>query len=324
MSNLLISRKPRSTSQTRAENSVNGGDAETFAMAKVVLACRGEGQWGSREDDNSKIDLIFSSRHPWHAGERMLVLCQVKSGAAYGATLPARTGFKLMGAAKTAAKRSSHDICVVWVDRDADRAFWAYIHPDTRSDVQLYAGHHEISPAMIFDLARCMASRRRGGSEGGNGVMLPPEAHDFRAQRKAALVSYRQTKTVRSPILGDIEFTKVGWRHMFRKSRSARNKSASANIIPRLRPLLQSHPSSNVITSMYIQEIDGMTYRKCEHLLKFAKVNIRDNSRGFRNIVAHVRIMEEIRYPTDWDQKSMLSQIVERRLALKSAYYKES
>lgn len=324
MPSAFIVKANKKPAQARANNSVNGADAESFAMAKVILACRGEGQWGSRQDDNSKIDLIFAADHPWHAGERMLVLCQVKSGPSYGSIVKGSDGFKLMGAAKSAAKRSSHDICVVWVDRDTDRAFWAYIHPNTRSDVQIYGQNHEVSPAMVWDLARCMAGRGSWGGQGGSGVVLPDVTGQVKARRKLALETYRRIGSVQSPTLGKIELTRFGWRHMFRISRASVNKNASLNIIPRLASILKSRPSVTSVTSFQVFNRGDQDHRVCEYLLKYERVALyRKHAAKQKNVTVHIRVVEEVRYPRDWANRAMLSQSVERRVVLKSAYYKD-
>jgi hypothetical protein len=321
---MLIPLPNKLVAQGRAENAINGGDAEVFAMAKALLACRAEGQWGSREDDSAKIDLILTLDHPWHPGERMLVLCQVKSGPSYGEILRDGTGFKLLGAAKVAAKRSSHDICMIWVDRDLSRAFWAFLHPNSKSGVQEYGAIHEINPTMLFDLARCMAARSPTGSSGGRGVMLPDVTSDIPVRRALALQAYRKAKSVQSPILGDIELTRLGWRHMFRKSRAAANKNASLNLIPRLEAILKCHPSATAITASDLSDQEGYVRRTCEYLLKYERVNIRrKGDTSPRTVTVHVRVLEEICFPTDWERMAMLSQQVSRRVVLKSAYYKE-
>lgn len=324
MPSTFIVKPNKIASQGRANNSVNGADAESFAMAKVILACRGEGQWGSRQDDNSKIDLIFTAEHPWHAGERILVLCQVKSGSSYGSVMPGSAGFKLMGSAKSAAKRSSHDICVVWVDRDTDRAFWAYIHPNSKSDVQIYGLNHEVSPAMVWDLARCMAARAYWGGLGGTGVVIPEETGHLKTRRKLALEIYKKHKTIKSPILGEIELTRFGWRHMFRSGRVSINKDASLHIIPKLSVILIQRPSAVAITSFDVQRRGGQDHRVCEYLLKYDRVTLYSKRTGkSRLITVHIRAVEEIRYPCDWADRAMRSQSVERRVVLKSAYYKQ-
>lgn len=318
----LIRKQSSRPDEGRAENAVNGGDAEIFAMSRLIIACRAEGQWGSREDDNAKIDLIFTMEHPWQPKERLMVLCQAKSGASYGVIAGDGSGFKLLGAAKTAARRSTHAICLVWIDRVASRIFWAFLHPDSRPGPQSYGSYHEVSPATRYDLARCIAGRWKGGAAGGRGVVLPEQRGDVARRRALALQSYRSVGTVHSPILGPIEFTRIGWRHMFRRSRASRNKNASIILIPRLRALLVENPSVVAITATVFSKSEGFTTRQCEYLLKYSEVSARSAKGELRPVTVHVRLVEEIRYPTAWHSITMLTQQVTRRVAIKSAYYK--
>ena len=318
----LITKPPSPPVERLAENAVNGGDAELFAMSRLIVACRAEGQWGSREDDNAKIDLVFTMDHPWQSKERLLVLCQAKSGPSYGIALDDHAGFKLLGAAKSAARRSTHAICLVWIDRKASRVFWAFLHPDSRPGPQLYGANHEVSPATRYDLARCMAARWKGGAAGGRGVVLPEQRGDVATRRALALRSYRSVGTVHSPVLGPIEFTRVGWRHMFRRSRASRNKNASIVLLPRLRVLLLESPSAVAITATEFFASGDFTTRQCEYLLKYEKVTERSANGDLRPVTVHVRVIEEVRYPTAWHSTTMLTQQVTRRVALKSAYYK--
>jgi hypothetical protein len=289
-------------------------------MAKLVLACRGEGQWSSREEDNSKIDLIFSCEHPWYPGERLLILSQVKSGPSYGE--PSGKGFKLTGKAKSAARRTSHGICVVWIDRNANRIWWAYIHPDVSSRVQEYGQHHEVSPATVYDLARCM-SVKRPGATGAKGIIVRHRTSELTARRKRIKDIYRGLKGVRSPVLGDIELTRIGWRHMFRSGRLKENKAVSLDLIPHLKRLLSRWPSTQAITNSYHFKKNGYRYRICEHLLKYEDLTVSDPDGVMRHDqIAYVRLIEEIRYPEDWESQVMRSQLVSRRVVLKSAYFK--
>lgn len=306
--------------ESRSKNSINGSDSESYAMARFILACRGEGHWGSREDDNSKIDLIFSFDHPWIRGERAMVLAQVKSGDSYGALTP--SGFELKGRAKAAASRSSHDICVVWVDRNERKAFWAYIHPDSASRTQKYGSHHEVSPATRFDIARCM-SHARSGFQGAKGLHIRRRTSAISARRSSVKIRYRNISKVKSPVLGEIELTRLGWRHMFRSGRRKENKATSLDIIPYLNRLLSRWPSSHAITESSNFSVNGYTYQVREHLLKFNGLIVSlKGEKSENDYCAHVRIIEEIRYPNDWESAVMLSQQVSRRVVLKSAYYK--
>lgn len=317
---LLASSPVFQSEESQSKNSINGSDAESYAMSKFILACRGEGHWGSREEDNSKIDLIFSFEHPWARRERMMVLSQVKSGSTYGALTS--NGFELKGSAKALASRSSHDICVVWVDRKEKKAFWAYIHPDSVSRKQKYGSHHEVSPATRFDLARCM-SQARSGFQGANGLHIRRRPSAISDRRKSVKIRYRNISKVKSPVLGEVELSRLGWRHMFRSGRRKENKATSIDIIPYLNRLLSRWPSVHAITASSNFSAKGYTYQVREHLLKFHGLTVsikRDSDK--KVYCAHVRVIEEIRYPNDWESIVMLSQQVSRRVVLKSAYYK--
>ena len=320
MQSFLTSLQTAAPVQDRAHNSLNGGDAESYAMAKMILACRGEGQWGSRAEDGCKIDLIFSSQHPWHKGERILILAQVKSGESYGRLIP--DGFVLSGRAKAEAKRTSHGICVIWVDRDTSKLFWAYVHPKTKATQQCYGALHEVSPATIYDLARCMAAQTATKS-GAKGLVVRKRTGNITERRKRVKQAYRAGSGAQSPVIGRVEFTKYGWRHIFRRGRLKANKSASMDLIPYLKKLLQRFPTKHAINASELCTKGQYQYRTCEHLLKYDGVSIFDKQIGAsRKAVAHVRLVEEIKFPELWDATVMLSQSVMRRVVLKSAYYK--
>jgi hypothetical protein len=320
MYSLLLSRPLPTALQGRAQNPINGSDSESYALAKIVLACRGEGHWGSREEDNSKIDLFFSAEHPWFKRERLIVFTQVKSGETFGSTLS--PGFKLKAKAKSAAIRTTHPVCVVWVDRDRNRLFWAYVHPMTTASDQEYGAYHEVGPPMIYDLARC-AVLRRAGTTGGRGIIIRRRDTNITVRRKTVKSIYRDIGTVISPAVGEIEITRLGWRHMFRNGRSGENKASSMDLIPYLGKVLEQLPSSHAITQHYTLEVNDYVYRVCEHLLKFDQIQIqRSRSENPKKVIAFVRLVEEIRYPRNWETNVMLSQLVDRRVVLRSAYWK--
>lgn len=316
---MLIPRPKSIPLEGRPQNPVNGSDAESFAMARVLLACRGEGFWGSREEDGAKIDLVFSCAHPWASGERLFVLAQVKSGPSYGNIL--QSGFELKRKAKEAALRTTHDVCVVWVDRAEARLFWAYVHPTATAATQQYGAHHEVSPAMLYDLARVAASRRSGAT-GGNGVTVRRRHSSVTGRRRNVKSAYRDLQLY-CPVLGNIEATRVGWRHMFRKGRSRGNKATSLELIPYLGILLKQWPTAHAITSSTTKLHKGMVHRTCEHLVTYDRIKIQSKSGSpAESARAFVRVIEEICYPQRWDAQAMLSQLVARRVVLRSAYIK--
>lgn len=320
MSSLLQSKPLVVPIQTSSHNALNGSDSETLAASYLVAACRGEIQWGSREEDNSKIDLILSCEHPWYKGERMLVLSQVKSGEAYGETTT--KGFKLKSSAIKAAQRTSHSICIVWVDRNENQTYWAYVHPHSKVINHEFGFYHKITPASLYDIARCM-SRDRATLSGGKGIIVRQRHCNVTSRRATVKAVYRSFNDIFSPSLGSIELTRLAWRHMFRSGRTSIYKESSLNIIPYLEKIVKQSPTTQAITDSIEWKSKGYTYRKVEHLLKYSEVLLAERGNlEHKHIEVIVKAIEEIRYPDNWRTNAMLSQCVERRVVLRSAYYK--
>jgi len=320
MKNILLQKIPTNkVKETRDLNISNGNDAETYSASKLLAALGAEVSWGSRNEDGRKIDLIASYDHPWY-DERIIFLVQVKSGKSYGVKLP--NGFKLLTRAKKEAQRTSHSICIIWADRDSKDAYWAYVHPHSTNGIQLYSNNHLVSPPMRFDIARSQA-KNLPRKVGGTGVIMSNKFSSLKEKREAALESYGllKTKNLINPNVGKIEFTRVGWRHMFRKSRSAANKNSSLTVINYLHHILEDKPSSIYVTDLKITDISDYTYRRCEYVLSYEKVKLY-LKQEVSEVKVVVRVIEEIRWPRNWTNHPSLTQLVERKLTFLSCYYK--
>ncbi|MFW1475703.1 hypothetical protein ACEWBL_23425 [Vibrio parahaemolyticus] len=319
MNSLLENRILPISRQGTAQNSTNGCDAESFAAANLILATRSEISWGSREEDGRKIDLFLSCDHPWFSKERIIILCQVKSGQSYGEML--NRGFNLKKAAYVSAQRTTHSILVLWVNRDENLSFWAYIHPNSKYSRNGFGSYHKITPATYFDLARCV-SREMNITEGGKGVTIRKRNTDYKLRRRNVYDSYSGVQSVFCPVLGKVEVTRLGWRHMFRKGRAKKFKESSLDCIPYIKKILAQKPTEHAITSIDEWDKNNFSYRKAEHLLKFDKVTISSPEEKNREICVVARILEEIRYPCDWTTSAMMSQCIERRVVLRTIYHK--
>ncbi len=319
---LLKSKRIVSPKETRSENISNGNDAEVYSASMLLKAVGAEVSWGSRNEDGRKIDLICSYDHPWIEKERIIFLVQVKSGPTYGIKLA--SGYKLLAAAKKAAIRTSHPICIIWVDRATNSSFWAYVHPLSTIVNQTYGNNHRVEPSMRFDIARCQA-KNIPLKQGGKGIIISELIGGLSDKRLIALNKYKELKTNPpiNPNLGLIEITRIGWRHMFRKTRSANFKDKSLNLIPYLGKILEDKPSDIYITNSNFSEQNGFTYRNTEYVLKFNDVKLynKTNNTSEKTTVVS-RVIEEIRWITNWENDSMLSQNIDRRVVLLSAYYK--
>ena len=323
MDKSILKSKPRQQIiETRDYSIQNGNDAEVLSASLLLSAIGAEISWGSRNEDGRKIDLICSYDHPWFEKERLIFLVQVKSGDSFGEKL--LNGFKLKSNAKLAAQRTSHPICLVWVHRESNSSYWAYIHPNSTKESQTYGNNHEITPAMRFDIARCQAKYLPVKS-GGSGLILSDYKGNVKDKRANALANYRRFSKldIICPTLGKVEFTRIGWRHMFRKTRSADYKSKSLTVINFLDKLLVDKPSETYISKSKISEQTDFNYRTSEYVLIFDNVKyFNAKSKTNENIKVVIRLLEEIMWPKKWNLNSTLTQSVDRRLVLLSCYYK--
>lgn len=303
-------------------NIENGNEAEILGAANLLRAMGAEVSWASRNEDGRKIDLIASYDHPWIKKERVLLLVQVKSGATYGIKLT--DGFKLLSSAKKAVMRTSHPICLIWIDRESQNNYWAYIHPNSTPINQNYKDNHIVSPPMRFDIARSQA-KFIPNKTGGKGIIMSyNQGISVKEKRQLALTKYKLLKQVNLivPNLGQVEITRIGWRHMFRKTRAAENKESSLVVIPYLDKIIQDNPSFTYVSSLFNKSVDNYHYRRSEYVLSYDDVKIfKDGVNKKVKVVA--RFIEEIRWPSDWSVNPYLGQLIDRKVTLLSCYYKE-
>jgi hypothetical protein len=306
----------------RSANPVNGFDSEILAAGRLLSACGAEVRWSSRNEEGNKIDIILSYEHPWYKAERLFIMVQVKSGPSYGHSIG--SGFTLKASAKKLSQRTSKGICVIWVDRSTSKTFWAFVHPKTQKGQQEYGMHHQITPALRFDLARC-DFHGFDTHMGGLGITLTTKGGTLAEKRRYAKLAYQKLRLSKylSPVLGEITISRIGWRHMFRSSRSAVRKETSFVVIPHLDKILMQRPSENVVLSTtYIPQGD-YTIRRIEYILAFSQCEYFNKKIGqLKNIKVIIRVAEEIRYPIDWDTRGIIGQRIDRSVTLISCYYK--
>lgn len=319
---LLKYKQNKIASEERNQNISNGNDAEMLAASLLIMAMGTEITWGSRNEDGRKIDVIGSYDHPWFSDERLIFFVQVKSGGSFGEKED--NGFKLKTKAKDLAKRTTHPICIVWVDRKSNQSFWAYVHPSTESKVQHYGNSHKVLPTMRYDLARCQ-SQFLPMKKGGGGIIINERDEDtFSVVRKNALMKYKSYKGegIFCPSFGNVEITRIGWRHMFRKTRKSINKHKSCIIINYLDKILGDIPSDIYMSKCDFFESNDCEYRNSEYVLIYDNIKKQGEANSLKSIKTVIRIIEEIRWPLNWSNNSTLTQLIERRVVLLSCYYK--
>ena len=305
---------------TRDFNSQNGNDSEIISGANVIQALNAELSWGSRNEDNSKIDLLLSFNHPWISAQRILLLSQVKSGRSFGNVNEKR--IKLYSRSIKAAKSSQNNICLIWYDHDSKENYWAYIHKNSKLNGLELGRNHVLSPATRFEIARCISKNSLINNFNSRGLILDFKLLDERPiseYRKHVKQLYRKNKIILNPLYGNIEVTNFGWKHMFRKTRLKKFKSDSLVILPYLKQLLTFQPDRHWIISFEKHKHNDYEVFNYEHLLRYE--NIKNNKTSERHEVV-IKLIEEVSFPIEWKKQNLLSQKVFRKVILKSCSLK--
>lgn len=322
MFNFLSQRPLPEIDISRDENAKNGSDAETLAASKIVQATRGEIRWSSREEDNTKKDLHLSTKHPWHEKDRLEVDIQVKSGASNGKLIT--EGFKVKKQAYKALLEKENPTCLLWVDYDSGKVYWVFVHPNSDLDNHnSFSDIHLVTPSTLYDLARCQARHKGACKRGGSGLQIGSKPMPVERLREKARNSIKKKNTFDSPVLGKVLLTKSSWRHMFRASRNKSGKESSLRVIPQLSDILKRIPTTHFISDYAFTENREMETRSTIHVLKYSGAT-RGERPNSEEIDLFIKVQEDVRYPKDWREKVLLSQLVDREVTIVSCYHKVS
>ena len=306
---------------TRNLNSQNGNDSEVISASNLIQALNAELSWGSRNEDNSKIDLLLSFNHPWIKGKRTFLLSQVKSGASFGKVI--NNTIKLYAKGIKEAQKSQNDICLVWYDHSTQENYWAYIHRNSKPKIVELGQNHILSPATRFEISRCISRSTKLKFFNSRGLIL-----DFKKiksiplsiHRKNVRTFYKNSNTIENPLYGRIDLTNYGWKHMFRKSRVKQYKNDSLIIIPYLKQLLSFQPDRHWVISFNSSKHNEFTIINYEHVLRYENIKNNDNEDVFEVVI---KLIEEVIFPTEWKSANLLTQKVFRKSILKSCSLKK-
>ncbi len=297
----------------------NGNDSEILSASSIINAFNAEVRWGSRNEDNSKIDMFISYDHPWSKGDRIILLVQVKGGSQYGSANS--SGVKLYKRSFLEVKRNLNNICLIWNDYTDGKSYWAYLHPNTNVKLTQFGANHIVNPCIRFEIARNITRLHSFNKRGGRGIIMnfTKAQTPINVYRKLIKSIYNLYNSIINPLFGEVELTELGWQHMFRKSRMRSYKSDSLYIIPYLRQILGQQPSRHWINNFSKYSRKDFEFCQYEHVLSYENVKINTGVNG--KVI--VKLLEEIGYPKNWQYEPQLSQKILRRVVLKTCSWKK-
>lgn len=270
------------------------------AVADLTIALCAEAVAASINEEAAKVDFKITFRSLF--GERSLlsVHCQVKAGLSYVAYQDACI-IKLITMKETVAvlQLGTQPSMTLWVEpRPHSRVFWHIVrlrYPH-RKRIIIPASDY-ISPALYVDLSR--HSRFFVGSSRPARIQAAVHVTSKKELRHKSLADYKKLQVDGLPsYLGSkVEVTRLGWRHITRRSRSAAKREVSFRLIPYLKNFLRMRPSRFLVTNKILRGGSGeVTIERRDVIYWYERAVLLD---GIVSTVL-IRISEEITFPREW------------------------
>lgn len=312
------------------QNKLNGKAVERHIASLLLSAMNARVVFTSRTEDDAKIDLITAFSHPWIDHDVQIISTQVKSGPSF-CSIDNDTLIIKNNKFKNLLKRNSW-MLICWTTTSSIVAYWFLIKPNSKFIKLEYNSNHIINPLAKFHLIRIIYSVTK--RDGGKGLIFNRSKNnegyskkDYQTLRKFAKQRYKDLKKLNiiNPVFGEIEFTRLGWRHITRQTRLDNFKTASFEVISILDKLMTKSPSKHYTLKHFTDIIDGEVYVENEYLLNYSEVKIYDTTtKNTFGSEVFIKLIEIGNYHVDWMSNAEKNNFVHRRVIFKSIYYKQS
>jgi hypothetical protein len=306
---------------TETDKQATGGAGERKAAALLTMAVCAQTSHGTMSEDGGKVDLKLSFRSHLRPSSVITAHCQVKSGESFRAHTSTNELLKLTVDSETldALAEGTQPAFVAWVSpRPHGRIYWQSVQSRRKQKTVLTVPPYQfVTPSLRLDLSRVHAFR--SCPAGFPVINLPANFDD---DLKRARTHYKDLKAepVTSPVVGEMRFTRKGWRHVTRRSRDTAKTLRSFRLLPYLRALLRTSPNRFLVVRNKPERIGTRTRETREVIIWFREV-IKDNGKPCDVLM---RLDERVEYPTKWSRDGLAPSEVEVTTTVKSWWYKPS
>jgi hypothetical protein len=298
-----------------------GGAGERRAAALLTIAVCAQTSHGTMAEDGGKVDLKLSFRSVLCPDSVITAHCQVKSGPSFRVACSKEGELALSVDSETlsALAEGTQPALLAWVSpKPLGRVYWQVIPVVRKLKATVKIPKCQfVTPAMRIDLSRVHAFR---SSQSRSPVINLPSLPD--RSISTARDGYKELKEcpVKSPIMGNILFTRSGWRHVTRASRSKQRRQNSFELIPYLRTLLRTSPDRLQVVKQAPEVMGSQTQETREVILSYKKAI--KKSEVYHDVL--IRLIERINYPRNWERFGVSPSEVSVSVSAKSWWCKPS
>lgn len=245
----------------------------------------------------------MSFRSTFDQGKLININCQIKSGASFRSTSnPTHITLKNIDEATV---RALTDIgtpgLIVWVPPyPLTRIYWFTrdVRAPWKPPVRLSRNNY-VRPSLRYDLTR-HAIYSGWQSNRVTSTVKTLSEHEVMCRAKGAYSDLKKN-TLNHPLAGVLRITRLGWRHVTRRSKSRKSRTLALRALPHLQKLLTRVPDRFLCQNEGAIESGKKTIEKRSILCWYRRALQID---GVSHTVV-VRIREEISFPTEWDSRPL-------------------
>lgn len=281
----------------------DGAAASRFAAGLLGVATCAETTATTMTEDAAKVDVKLSFRHFAIKGKLISAHVQVKAGPSYRKSSTDKSSLTLGIDKATLQALSGTGMpgLVVWVPPPPmDRLYWYATDPRSPLKTPTKVKKTQfIRPSLRYDLSRLYdyASWSRGYAQQTVANLSDTQVI---VNAKLAYKTLRQQEWFH-PLVGPLKVTRLAWRHITRRSKSAARRSLSLRVVPYLKAFLENPPDRYACNFAGLRESGRLTI-ETRYLTCWYRQALKINGESHSLLV---RIREEITFPTDWSSRPL-------------------
>lgn len=295
-----------------------GEFGEQEVRARLERALIGAGVRFSGASDKG-LDLLMQFEAPAPEPQPVHVAVQVKAGESYASSHGSR--WRVLGLDESRFRqwtRSKVPVLFVWVRPTMPaECYRALIKRDSSREHFSIAKRAFVTPALRYDLWLEFAREAEPKVAAGE-LLRPPLSTGLREYAKGYYTEFLVGSTAVNPLLGNVSFTRNGWRHMTRRGRKSSDIHQSLMLLRAAKAAIENAAQfrglrrlSHVVRGNWVVDTRLVALRG--PILHFKK-------RAPADVV--VVVYEQIRYPLHWAADVTLHGNVHRSATFYSIYEK--
>ncbi len=301
---------------TAKQTNTDGAAAARFAAGILGVAICAETTATTMAEDSAKVDVKFSFRHIADKRKLITTHAQIKSGPSYRRSSPDSNHIVLTIDKSTIQALSGSGMpgLVIWVPPPPmDRIYWYVSNPRTGKTSTRIPRTQYVRPSLRYDLTRLYEYSSWTHKYAKHTVGKTPSDNVLLTRAKQAYKDLKANSWM-NPLVGSLTVSRLAWRHITRRSKSASRRTLSLRAVPHLKAFLNIPPDRYECHFEGIKEI-GTSTIETRYLICWYRQALTIDGESHSLML---RIREEIRYPTKWLARPLAEAEVEQIATLAS------